>query len=217
MTDHLDPQYPPNESSTRAGQPPWSAQQSGSTTGQNPGSQTSYGGAQSSLEYRAPIPAYAPEDADFSGSAPVDAPRTVNPPLRSTPAPEPVAPARPEDPPTLTRAALRASQAEVPARTTTSTRSASRSSGRSNSRPPVVPNLKSPVLAGVLGLLLGPIGLFYATVPGAVVMLALTAVLMAISIEVGAMLSLPACAIWAVIAVSDHNVKMRRRAEKRRS
>ena len=74
-------------------------------------------------------------------------------------------------------------------------------------RPAVVTTPKSLWLALVLAALLGPFGLFYATVPGAMLMLIAAIVLAIFTFGIGLFLVWPLCVVWAVAAVRAHNRK----------
>jgi hypothetical protein len=68
---------------------------------------------------------------------------------------------------------------------------------------------KSLVLALVLAILFGPFGLFYATVPGAMVALIIGIGLAVFTFGIGIFLVWPLSVIWAAIAVTSHNKKVR--------
>ena len=67
---------------------------------------------------------------------------------------------------------------------------------------------KSMAVGIVLALLFGPMGLFYSTVPGAILMLVLSIPIMLLSLGFGLIIILPVCAGWAAIAISNHNKKL---------
>ncbi len=78
-------------------------------------------------------------------------------------------------------------------------------------RPPqvvVVMKLRSVLLAGLLALLAGPIGMLYSTVLGAAVMLVVTVVAERLTMTFGIVLTWPACIIWSCVAARNHNVRL---------
>lgn len=70
---------------------------------------------------------------------------------------------------------------------------------------------KSLFRALLLTLLFGPIGLFYASVIGGVLMTALAIGLGAATYGLGALAVWPLCWIWAIGAASAHNSRVNRR------
>lgn len=64
---------------------------------------------------------------------------------------------------------------------------------------------KSVGLAFALTFFLGPLGLFYSSVIGGVVMLVLSVILAATSAGISLILTWPACIIWGVIAANNYN------------
>jgi hypothetical protein len=72
---------------------------------------------------------------------------------------------------------------------------------------------KSLVLAILLALFLGPIGLFYASVIGALIMLVITAIIGFITFGFGLFIPYIICIIWAIIAVNSYNKRIIELAE----
>jgi hypothetical protein len=68
---------------------------------------------------------------------------------------------------------------------------------------------KNLALALLLATLLGPFGLFYATVPGAMILLLVGIVLAMFTFGLGFFLVWPLCIIWAAIAVISSNKRAR--------
>ncbi len=64
---------------------------------------------------------------------------------------------------------------------------------------------KSLIVAILLATTLGPIGLFYASVTGALVMLVITAIIGFLTFGYGLFVSYVICIIWAIIAVNSYN------------
>jgi len=72
---------------------------------------------------------------------------------------------------------------------------------------------KSLVVAILLAIFLGPIGLFYASVIGALIMLAITAIIGFITFGFGLFIPYIICIIWAIIAVNSYNKRILELAE----
>ncbi len=72
---------------------------------------------------------------------------------------------------------------------------------------------KSLVVAILLAIFLGPIGLFYASVIGALIMLVITAIVSFITLGFGLFIPYIICIIWAIIAVNSYNKKIIELAE----
>jgi len=71
----------------------------------------------------------------------------------------------------------------------------------------VVAPKKSMPVALILTFLFGPLGLLYASVPGALILLALTIVIGLLTLGIGFLVGWVASMIWAFIAVNKHNAK----------
>ncbi len=72
---------------------------------------------------------------------------------------------------------------------------------------------KSLVVAILLAIFLGPIGLFYASVIGALIMLVITAIIGFITFGFGLFIPYIICIIWAIIAVNSYNKRIIELAE----
>ncbi len=75
----------------------------------------------------------------------------------------------------------------------------------------VVKTNKSVGLALLLTFLFGPLGLLYATVSGALIMLFISLIVAFITFGFGILITWPICMIWAAIAVNNQNNRMRPR------
>lgn len=64
---------------------------------------------------------------------------------------------------------------------------------------------KSLLVAILLTVFLGPIGLFYASVVGALIMLVITALIGFLTFGFGLFVPYVICIVWPVIAVNSHN------------
>lgn len=67
---------------------------------------------------------------------------------------------------------------------------------------------KSVAGAVLLGFFFGPLGMLYATVPGALVMFVISLVIVIPTLGLGLIVTIPACAIWAGIAANSHNNRL---------
>ncbi|BBB23639.1 conserved hypothetical protein [Isorropodon fossajaponicum endosymbiont JTNG4] len=72
---------------------------------------------------------------------------------------------------------------------------------------------KSLVVAILLAIFLGPIGLFYASVIGALIMLVITAIVGFITFGFGLFIPYISVILWAIIAVNSYNKKIIELAE----
>lgn len=72
----------------------------------------------------------------------------------------------------------------------------------------IVTSTKSVGVAVLLAVLFGPLGMLYATVPGALIMVAVAIVVGALTFGLGLFLVWPACMIWGGVAAKAHNEKL---------
>ena len=72
----------------------------------------------------------------------------------------------------------------------------------------VVQSTKNVGIAVILAFLFGPLGMFYATTSGALIMMAISLIAAFITLGFGLLLTWPICVIWAGMAASDHNKKL---------
>jgi hypothetical protein len=79
---------------------------------------------------------------------------------------------------------------------------------RSESAPTAGARLKSFGIAIVLTILFGPLGMFYATVFGALVMIVVSALVAVFTLGFGLVLMWSVAIAWAVAAVYVHNEKL---------
>ena len=84
-------------------------------------------------------------------------------------------------------------------------------------RPPqrviVVASTKSMWIGIILALLFGPLGLLYYSVLAAIIMLVISVVVAIFTLGIGLLFTNPICAIWAAIAVNNHNKKLLERLQ----
>jgi hypothetical protein len=72
----------------------------------------------------------------------------------------------------------------------------------------VVTQTKNMGVAIILTVLFGPLGMFYSTIVGAVVMFILSAIVGLLTVGLGLIVMWPICVIWAAIATSNYNKKL---------
>ena len=68
---------------------------------------------------------------------------------------------------------------------------------------------KSLVAAILLTLFFGPLGLFYASITGGVVMLVGGIVFTIITLGFGLLIVYPICIVWAIVATNSYNANLR--------
>jgi hypothetical protein len=131
---------------------------------------------------------------EFDDAVPVPAQRTSPPPLVPPPPPMPLVPPPPPMP--------LSQYAPPPA---------------PYSAPPVMTMQQTVINVGsrksvggavLLALFFGPLGMLYATVPGAIVMFFVSLIIVIPTLGVGLLLTLPMCAIWAGITASNNNNRL---------
>ena len=67
---------------------------------------------------------------------------------------------------------------------------------------------KSVIVAFILAAIFGPLGLFYSSVVGGIVMLVLSGGGALVTFGLALLVSWPVCALWAVIATLRHNARV---------
>jgi hypothetical protein len=67
---------------------------------------------------------------------------------------------------------------------------------------------KSVGVALLLTILFGPLGLFYATVTGGVVMLLVSFIVGLVTLGFGLLITWPICVVWSAIAANSHNAAL---------
>lgn len=66
---------------------------------------------------------------------------------------------------------------------------------------------KSMVVAILLAIFFGPLGMLYSTVSGGVIMIVISLVIGFITLGFGIFLTWPVCVIWAAVATNSYNKK----------
>ena len=67
---------------------------------------------------------------------------------------------------------------------------------------------KSVGIAIILTIVFGPLGMFYSTIIGAIVMLVVTLIAVVITFGLGLLITWPVCIIWGALAANAHNKKL---------
>lgn len=88
--------------------------------------------------------------------------------------------------------------------TETTTTNSSNAQPNQTTRVLVTPT-KSAGVAAVLTILFGPIGMFYSTIMGGVVMLLVSLIIGVLTLGFGLLITWPICVAWGVIAVNNYN------------
>ena len=63
-------------------------------------------------------------------------------------------------------------------------------------------------VAIILTVLFGPLGMFYSTITGAIIMMVVSLIVGVLTIGFGLILTWPACIIWGAMAANAHNKKL---------
>ena len=71
----------------------------------------------------------------------------------------------------------------------------------------VVSAPKSVGIAIILTVLFGPLGMFYSTIVGAIIMTIISLIVVLMTAGLGWFLTLPVCVIWGALAAKAHNEK----------
>lgn len=77
-----------------------------------------------------------------------------------------------------------------------------------SSRVVVTVNSKSIGVAIVLTVLFGPVGMLYSTVPGALIMIVVSAVVGIFTLGFGLLFTWPICIVWGVMAANAYNKQL---------
>jgi len=72
----------------------------------------------------------------------------------------------------------------------------------------VVVSPKNVGISIILTILFGPLGMFYSTVLGAIVMIVISVIVAILTVGFGLILTWPVCVIWGALAASSHNKKL---------
>lgn len=72
----------------------------------------------------------------------------------------------------------------------------------------VVTPTKSMGIGILVTVLFGPLGMLYATIPGAIVMIIVSAIVGFLTVGIGLLVTWPICVIWTAIAISNYNKKL---------
>jgi len=72
----------------------------------------------------------------------------------------------------------------------------------------VVSAPKSVGIAIILTVLFGPLGMFYSTIVGAIIMMIISLIVAMLTAGIGLILTWPMCIIWGALAAKLHNNKL---------
>ena len=72
----------------------------------------------------------------------------------------------------------------------------------------VVTPTKSVGISIILTVLFGPLGMFYSTIPGAIIMLIVWSVVGLVTLGYGLIITHPICVIWGALATHSYNKKL---------
>lgn len=75
-------------------------------------------------------------------------------------------------------------------------------------KPQLVVQFKSMGISILLTVLFGPIGMFYSTIVGAIVMIIISAIVGFVTLGLGLLVTWPICVIWGALAVKSYNKKL---------
>ena len=72
----------------------------------------------------------------------------------------------------------------------------------------VVTPTKSVGISIILTVLFGPLGMFYSTIPGAIIMLIVSGIVGLVTLGYGLIITHPICVIWGALATHSYNKKL---------
>ncbi|MGO8881153.1 MAG: hypothetical protein ACLPVO_08350 [Desulfomonilaceae bacterium] len=72
----------------------------------------------------------------------------------------------------------------------------------------IVTPTKSVGISIILTVVFGPLGMFYSTISGAIIMLIISAVVGLVTFGYGLILTHPICVIWGALAANSYNKKL---------
>lgn len=72
----------------------------------------------------------------------------------------------------------------------------------------IIVQSKSMAVGSLLALFFGPLGLFYSSVPGALIMLVVSVIVAFFTLGLGLLIIPVLSVLWAAIAISSHNNKL---------
>ncbi len=78
----------------------------------------------------------------------------------------------------------------------------------------IVQSTKSEGMTAILGFLFGPIGLFYSTITGAIVMFIVNVIVGIFTLGFGLFLTWPVCAVWGYMATKKYNQQLLEQANR---
>jgi hypothetical protein len=75
-------------------------------------------------------------------------------------------------------------------------------------KPVVVVTPKSMGISILLTFLFGPLGMLYSTIPGAIVMMVVSGIVLVTTAGLGFIITWPICIVWGAVATSSYNKKL---------
>jgi len=78
----------------------------------------------------------------------------------------------------------------------------------------IVQSTKSEGMSAILGFFLGPLGLLYSTITGAIVMFLINVFVGIFTLGFGLFLTWPVCAVWGYMAAKKYNEQLMEQANR---
>ena len=75
-------------------------------------------------------------------------------------------------------------------------------------KPVVSVSPKSVGIAIILTVLFGPLGMFYSTVAGAIIMMVVSVVAAVLTVGIGLLVTWPICIVWGAVSANSYNKKL---------
>ena len=75
-------------------------------------------------------------------------------------------------------------------------------------QPQIIVTQKSMGVTILLTIFFGPLGMFYSTIVGGIIMLILSGIVAVFTLGIGLFITWPICIIWAAVATNSYNKKL---------
>ncbi len=72
----------------------------------------------------------------------------------------------------------------------------------------IVTPTKSVGISIILTVIFGPLGMFYSTIPGAIIMLIVSGIVGIVTLGYGLIVTHPICVVWGALAAHSYNKKL---------
>ncbi len=72
----------------------------------------------------------------------------------------------------------------------------------------IITPTKSVGISIILTVIFGPLGMFYSTIPGAIIMLIVSGIVGLVTLGYGLIVTHPICVIWGALAAHSYNKKL---------